>query len=56
MNDRIKSSGEPMNLFARMFEDQANEAPSPHARKVKRNLAKNARKLAADSDALDRRF
>ena len=48
MNDRIKSSGEPMNLFARVFDSQAKSAPGPHARKVKRKLAAKARQLAKE--------
>ena len=48
MSDRIKFSGEPMNLFARVFESQAKRAPNKHARKVKRKLAKKARKLAKE--------
>lgn len=48
LNDRIKSSGEPMNLFARVFDSQAERAPSPHARKVKRKLAAKARQLAKE--------
>ncbi|MDE0147827.1 MAG: hypothetical protein OYG32_01520 [Rhodospirillaceae bacterium] len=50
MNDRIKSSGEPMNLFARVFESQAKRSPNKHARKVKRKLAAKARQLAKEME------
>lgn len=50
MNDRQTKSTSPvvMRIFAKMFENQANRAPSQNERNVKLKLAKKARRIAKE--------
>lgn len=43
-------NGEPMSLFAKVFERQAARAPTPHARAVKQRLAERAKELAGEGE------
>ena len=43
-------NGEPMSLFAKVFERQAERAPTPHARAVKKRLAERAKELAGEGE------